>query len=85
MNAVANHMFLNLKAQLMVAMARSMLMQAGRLDQAIDDAEQAELEAAKSDVYPRASMSRWKPLLEDAGLLSRFEDWFDFGFKLRYW
>ncbi|CAE7391265.1 ASPH [Symbiodinium sp. KB8] len=76
MNAVANHMFLTLKAQLMVAMARSMLMQAGRLDQAIDDAEQAELEAAKSDVYPRASMSRWKPLLEDAGLLSRFEEHF---------
>ena len=69
MNAVANHMFLTLRAQLMVAMARSTLLEVGRLDDS-----DAELESAKSDVYPRASMSKWKPLLQDAGLLPHFED-----------
>ena len=71
MNAVANHMILTLKAQLMVAMARSTLLQAGRLD---ESAEDAKLESAKSDVYPRASMSHWKPALQHADLLPQFED-----------
>ena len=71
MNAVANHMLLTLKAQLMVAMARATLLQANQLVEAVDDAE---LEAAKSDVYPRASMSQWKPRLQDAGLLDQFEE-----------
>lgn len=71
MNAVANHMLMTLKSQLMVAMARRTWLDAGFPDDAKADDE---LSAVKSDVYPRASMSEWKPSLAGCGLLDQFED-----------
>ena len=69
MNAVANHMFMTLKSQLMVAMARKTLLEAG-----FQNDEDEDLATVKADVYPRASMAEWKPSLYDAGLLDQFED-----------
>ena len=70
MNAVANHMLMTLKSQLMVAIARKTLLDAG-----LSNADEEEkLDAIKADVYPRASMSEWTPSLAGAGLLSHFED-----------
>ena len=73
MNAVANHMLMTLKSQLMVAMARKTLLDAG-IPRIPTEVTEDELEAVKADVYPRASMAEWKPSLADAGLLSQFED-----------
>lgn len=75
MNAVANHMLMTLKAQLMVAMARKTLLDAG-IPRIPTEVTEDELEAVKADVYPRASMAEWKPSLADAGLLSQFEESF---------
>ncbi|CAJ1405075.1 unnamed protein product [Effrenium voratum] len=49
MNAVANHLLMTLKSQLMVAMARKTLVDAG---QVLADGE---LATVRSDVYPRAA------------------------------
>eukprot|EP00438_Fugacium_kawagutii_P000562 Skav206450 [mRNA] locus=scaffold230:33601:34122:- [translate_table: standard] len=73
MNAVANHMLMTLKSQLMVAMARKTLLEADVQASGFPD-EDFDLEAVKADVYPRASMAEWKPFLADTGLLSQFED-----------
>ena len=66
MNAVANHMLMTLRSQLMVAIARRM----------VGMQEDEELLEMRADVYPRASMADWKPLLCQQGLLRRFEEVF---------
>lgn len=71
MNAVANHLLMTLRSQLMVALARRTL----------GVQEDVELQM-KADVYPRASMADWRPLLAQQGLLQSFEEVFQEEWRL---
>jgi len=75
MNAVANHMLQTFKVQLMVAIARATLVNSGHpIPENLED--DTSLAHQHSDVYPRAQLSDWEPLLKESCLLNSFEEAF---------
>merc|ERR1711879_943552 len=73
MNAVAVHMFMTFKAQLMVAVARRTLQSSEAFCTQEAESEDTALATEHADVYPRAAMTDWEPALQMAGLVDEFE------------
>eukprot|EP00747_Dinoflagellata_sp_TGD_P083004 gnl/TRDRNA2_/TRDRNA2_161923_c1_seq1.p1 gnl/TRDRNA2_/TRDRNA2_161923_c1~~gnl/TRDRNA2_/TRDRNA2_161923_c1_seq1.p1 ORF type:complete len:203 (-),score=27.39 gnl/TRDRNA2_/TRDRNA2_161923_c1_seq1:294-812(-) len=69
------HLFGFLRGNLMVALARTTLREAGVALQQLED-EDAELASQRSIFNPKASMKPWRSALDDAGLRDLFESAF---------